>query len=399
MIVAAFIPDFVIGLERSALPKSQPSPLLVYEVKGRRQTVLAACPVARQGGVMTGMTRTRARALCPEALEVEARPRYYQRRADDLCANLLPFSDRIEHEVTAGLTIWLDLGKQPPADYSRVAQTLLTHCHQLTPGPVQIGLAVGRLTARIAAMTTASNTVRTVAPGHETALLATMPVQQFQTGKRFQEQCGQLGIRTLADLGGLPYNAVKTRLGDEGAQLHRLYQGVDRHTLQRFAIPLREEITHQFDIPIEEKTIIHNVLGRLAQRLHTRLIRSGLACSDISLTMTTDNEVVHTESRTLRTPIQGGKALREELERLVSLIEVDNGIGSVSVLLDQLTPPVPQQLDFFDQLFGDSRTFVDAAAQRLCARHQHTQLLRVTVLPEHSLVIERNSILTPVIAA
>lgn len=399
MIVAVVIPDFVIALERKATPPEKQSPMVVYETKGNKRLVAAMCPTAKRQGVVLGMSKSRAHALCPEALEIDAHPKQYQHKASDLCTSLLVFSDRIEYEVSACLTIWLDLGNRSNTESLTVAQNILTYCRNNFPSLPHIGLAAGRLVSRIAAVTTQKSSVQVVAIGQEKTLLSPLTIQQFQTIKRFQQQCEQLGIRTLSDLGKLPYNAVKTRLGDVGGQLHRLYHGYDRKTIERFTVPLREEATHYFDVPIEDKTIIHNTLAHLSDQLRTQLIKGGVACSEITLTIICDNRLVHTSSRTLRSSIQQTKALCEELIRLLSLLQCDSGIVSLTVHLDQLAPPVPEQLNFFDTLFGRSEPFIDTAVQILAPRHQQTPLFRISVLPENSLVVERNSILIPVSAA
>lgn len=392
MIVAVFVPDFVVALERN----EQPCPLVVFETKGGKRVVTACCPAAKRQGVTVGMALTRAHALCPDVREVEAHPRSYQRSAHDLCVALLPFSDRIEWEISASLTVWLDLGKRGLPDCIEAANHVLAHCLAIAPAYLHVGLAEGRLTSRIAAVTAQKNTLRAVSPGQEKALLARLTISQFQTGERFRERCERLGIKTLADLGGLPYNAVKTRLGEAGAQLHRLYHGVDRKTLAKFSLPLREEVTCHFDDAVENTTTLQQVMAQLAEQLASRLLKAGLACGEVGLTLVCDNHAVHRPSRTLRLPVQHGKALCEELLRLLSLVAFDSGVISLTVHLERLTPPVPEQLDFFDALFGSNAPFVDTAVKRLSPRHEDTPLLRVAASPERSLVVERNSVLTPV---
>ena len=149
MIIAVFVPDFVLALERANNPTQQHVPLLVYQPQGNGRRVVAMCSVAKQQGILYSMSRTRAHGLCPEAMEVDAHPSLYRSVADELCNGLLAFSDRLEREISSGLIIWLDLGKQGHSESVQHARAILAYMRETSPSSPRVGGARGRSTARI----------------------------------------------------------------------------------------------------------------------------------------------------------------------------------------------------------------------------------------------------------
>src|SRR4051812_43805982 len=112
MIAAIVVPDFIIALERQQHGIEAIVPLIIYTFKGNGRQVMACCPTAKRLGVTVGMSRTGAHGRCPEAREENAHPALYQRAADSLCAAFLQWSDRIEYEIAANLSLWLDFGQR-----------------------------------------------------------------------------------------------------------------------------------------------------------------------------------------------------------------------------------------------------------------------------------------------
>jgi nucleotidyltransferase/DNA polymerase involved in DNA repair len=395
MIIAVSLPDFLISLEEGNHPETKDRPMVIYELKGTRRTVIALSLEAKQRGISVGMSKTRAYGLCPEVVEVENHSAYYRHLADALCTELLVYSDRIEREIISGLTIWLDLGKRTHTDSLKLASSILEFCCHHAPTVCSVGGATGRSTARITALMTRTGHHQILSPDCEQRFLSRVAIAQFQATKRFHEQCERFGLTYLSDLGALPYSAVKTRLGDEGAHLHRLYHGFDRTTIEQFSVPLCESVSRVFDLPIEDKTILLRLLFVLAEELSARLKTKSLVTNEVTLRLACDDKSSVLATRTLRTPLQQTKALAEELERLLSQLIVTSGIVSLSVLLDRLTPPTPHQLDFFDNLFGASQPFIETAVEHLAVRHEATPLVRIGVPTERSLLPERNCIFTP----
>lgn len=85
MIICCLLPTFAIHLECSATPIPDNSPLVIYSCKGTRRTVLTHNEEAGRVGVRLDMSRSRVRALCPQVIEIDARPQHYEHAVDALC--------------------------------------------------------------------------------------------------------------------------------------------------------------------------------------------------------------------------------------------------------------------------------------------------------------------------
>jgi DNA polymerase IV len=396
VLLCVVIPYFVVALERERDPELATAPLVVYEVKGNKRAVYAFCPEAKRAGMVIGMSRSRVRALCPGAQERDVELNRYARAAHDQTTALLDLTDRLEWEQKASLTLWLDMGKASPSEMKTAVEALNSRIKQ----PFQVGIAKGLILSRIAALTTPPNKARTITPGQEQRLLASMRLDQFAIAERFREQCRQFGLHTLTDLGRLPESAVAKRFGEDGWQLYRLYHGHDpRQTLNRCVVPLREELAHPFDTPISDHGIAERVLQHMAGQLSARLRERGLACEELSLTVHCENHTLLEASRLLAKGIQGQKAIASELIRLLDRVEVASGMDSFIVQCDRLAPSVSEQLDFFGTLFGSPKPAIEQVVRYLAPRHPETPLYKVTVEPLSAYLPERNIILQSVTAA
>src|SRR5690242_5878067 len=173
MIFCVVIPEFVISLEQKTISGST-TPVIVF-TQEEEATVYALCQQARQAGVMLGMSQSKAVSACQDAIELIARPKYYQQEAKIFAERLLLYTDRIEIEQTANLIIWLDCGKLPPAEVAPFAQSISQTVQEYTPTSSYIGVADGRWTARIAALTGKPKFPHIIPIGEEQAFLGKMP--------------------------------------------------------------------------------------------------------------------------------------------------------------------------------------------------------------------------------
>lgn len=140
-----------------------------------------------------------------------------------------------------------------------------------------------------------------VPPGGSAAFLAPYPVAVLEWGREPDSEpdrdrtgrdglaaaLDRLGVRSLGAFADLPADAVAGRFGTAGTTAHRLARGLDPRppAARRPA----EELTavHAFDPPAEHDEQAVFAAKTLAEELHERLARSGLACLRLGVELTT----------------------------------------------------------------------------------------------------------------
>jgi nucleotidyltransferase/DNA polymerase involved in DNA repair len=399
MIACLWIADFVIELERQKQSELASVPMIVVTTKGKRQVVFAMSSEARRAGVMLGMAISRAIALCPDAVIQQGTPKRYQATAELVCDALLSITDRIEYEQSAGLTVWLDIGK---LNFTAV-NTLIECAKDIVAKELGMGLAIGiapgRSIARIAAVITQPGHQRSIEVGEEAKFLGPLTLRSFTLPQKLLEQFEALGLEHIADLARLPYNSVRTRFGEVGSQLHRLANGHDLLRINPYQQRQRIRYAYFFDTPVNEWNMVEGVLNTFAEKGAKHLHEQTLTCSEVVLTATCDNKKRIETAHVLREPITNGKLLREEFERLFHQLNLDSGIIELSVALDSLAAPKPVQMDFFGQLFNQQEHAVAELVEHLIPRHDEAVFSRIVIAAEASYILERNVIFEPMVAA
>src|SRR3954451_15304364 len=96
MIACIRIPHFATTITWMGQPEMAQKTLILAQYKGRNGTVYAASEEAVQAGVVAGMSLSRARAICPEAVVEMASLGQMRRALDKLLVLLSAFSQWIE---------------------------------------------------------------------------------------------------------------------------------------------------------------------------------------------------------------------------------------------------------------------------------------------------------------
>ena len=368
MIACVIVADFAVAVERQRNSAFADVPLVLIHYKRQKPKVYAACHEARQMGVKVDMALSRASSLCPYAHVVSASPSLYRREAQKFLDKLLTFTDQIEIEQTNALALFLDFGKRPPDEASQMAEKIMQTVSDTTPFFSSIGLADGKFTARIASIKARHGKVLAVTSGKEASFLASFPIRQLALSKEMARQLELLGIDTLGRFAMLPHGAVLHRFGKVGSHLHHLANGYDTRTIPRYILPLSEQSKHYFDDPVDNRTIIRNVIAKITGDLAARLQEQGLAATSVTLAISCEKARLIEASEQLREPISDPLPLLRTLDRLFGKIVLCTDVIGVEIHLDHLKPPAPKQLDFFDMLIGETFS-VEEVVKHLSGKH------------------------------
>jgi DNA polymerase IV len=134
------------------------------------------------------------------------------------------------------------------------------------------------------------------------------------TGRRMEEA----GLKTIADLQGVPERELVARFGKFGQRLAQFAHGQDdrRVTPSRPTKSISAETTFRQDTGSADE--LRELAHSLSQRVADQLARKGLAGSSVVLKLKTSDFRLLTRSRSLAHPTQRGDVIFESIAGLIN---------------------------------------------------------------------------------
>ncbi|GAA3296205.1 DNA polymerase Y family protein [Dactylosporangium vinaceum] len=252
--------------------------------------VLVASPAAREEGVRRGLRKREAQGRCPHLIVLEHDP------GRDMLAfePVLAAVEAIAAGVEALRPGACALAARGPARYygseAAAAERIVEQIAQQCAVEAQIGVAEGTFAAGLAAR------AGVLVPDGQTGEF----LQHLSIGAigrpNLVDLLRRLGIHTLGEFAALPAAGVLDRFGFDAALAHRLAGGRDERPLAPRQLPPELAVEEAFDEPIERVDAAAFAARALAERLHERLGRHGLACTRLAIEAVTDRgeELVRT---------------------------------------------------------------------------------------------------------
>jgi protein ImuB len=252
--------------------------------------VVACTPAARQEGVRPGQRRREAQARSPALQVIERDESRDARRFEPVVQALERFTPRLE-VCRPGVCAFATRGPSRyfGGDEALAHRVLTTVQQQLAPGwaaHVRVGVADGPFAARWAAHT--AEPTRVVPPGESATFLASLPVAALERSE-LVDVLERLGLRTLGQFAALSPADVVARFGAEGLAAHRLARGLDERPPALRSPPPDLLVAAELDPPAERVDTAAFVAKTLADELHERLERLGLACTRVLIAAETDH--------------------------------------------------------------------------------------------------------------
>lgn len=344
--------------------------------------VVAASPTAREQGVARGLRRRVAQARCAELDVVERDEAREARTFEPVIATLDDVTPRIE-VVRPGTCAIVARG---PARYfggdGAVADLVRARMGGVLDGrtEVRVGVADGPFAAGMAARAAAP--VRLVEAGTTAAFLAPMSVTALDR----PELCDvlqRLGIRTLGSFAALPAADVLARFGEEGRGAHRLAAGLDERPPDARLPPPDWSVAAEIDPPADRIDRVAFCARALAEELHGRLDREGIACVRVAI----EAETEHGESLVRLWRHEGtlgagaiADRVRWQLDGWLNgsvASRPTGGISRVALVPDEVIAARGRQLGFWG-----GETEVDERASRVAARLEGQLGAEAVLVPE-----------------
>lgn len=238
---------------------------------------VACSPAARAEGVARGVRRREAQARCPHLVVLEHDPARDARVFEPIAAAVEAFAPRVE-VVRPGLCAVPTRG---PSRYfggdEALAEEVGKAVFARSGHPCRVGVADGLFAATLAA-----RQGRIVPAGDVAEFLAPFPVRTLDRPD-LADLLARLGIRTLGQFAAVPPKNVLARFGTDGALAHRLARGLDERPPATRTPPPNLIVERELDPPAHRVDTAAFVGKALADELHERLARLGLACTRVAV--------------------------------------------------------------------------------------------------------------------
>ena len=322
--------------------------------RSRRAVVMGASYEARTHGVHSAMPLHEALALCPNLVVVPPDHPRYRDSSRQVHAIFRRYTSPERIEAIALDEAYLDVtartrhGTSAPEE---VARRIKYAIHTEVGLTASVGVATGKLVAKIAGARRKPDGLVLVQPGTEADFLAPLPIGVLPgLGPKSEERLRLMGVRTVGDLANHETQRLIQALGPGGAMLQRLADGRDRSPVDgsRPAKTLSAETTFEHDVSDVDQ--LEEALRELVDRVADRLRADGVRARTVyvKLKLPDFRQVSRQVSRTSPTddPDAIFRAARTALQK--SHVE-SRPVRLIGVGLSGLVHPQPDlQLNLFD---------------------------------------------------
>ena len=358
MIALVDMNAFFASIEQADRPEWQGLPVGI--TNGRTGTCIITCSYeARAYGIRTGMRLKEARKLCPDFIQVPARPDRYAAVSTRIMAaleNITPlvevFSvDEAFLELTACQSLW--------GNAWRMGRLIKQTVHRVSGLSCSVGVSGDKTTAKYAAKLDKPDGLCIIPPWEAQQRLAPVPVTELcGISRGIGGFLAERGVHTCGDMKHLPIGELARRFGNPGRRIWYMCQGQDPEELITH-VPPPKSIGHGKVVPPDtrDRAMIHTWLLHMSEKVATRLRRHSMEACEFSIGLRTSQGWT---GDTLKTPFptQSGHSIMKLCD--IVLDDYWRGEGVFQVQVTALRPqPKGQQLS----LFGNDTRKVDACNQ------------------------------------
>jgi len=282
---------------------------------GYRGVVLAANYVAREYGVRSAMTGTRARRLCPQAVVLE--PDYdvfttVSTAVMEIFRGVTPLVEAISLDEA-----FLDVrgALRRLGSPLRIAEQIRARIHDEQRITCSVGVAASVSVAKLASRRAKPDGVVVVPPQEITSFLHPLDVGElYGVGEKTQAMLHRLGLVTVGDIAHTPLRTLQRAVGHHlGAHLHELSWGTDRRAIEPrstgvFGYGQRSGAgdpdksmgaQETFGRDTDDREVILREVLKLTAKVASRMRTAGVAGRTVSITVRFADFTTITRARTL----------------------------------------------------------------------------------------------------
>ncbi|MDQ4054121.1 MAG: DNA polymerase IV [Actinomycetota bacterium] len=348
---------------------------------GHRGVVLAANYPARQYGVHSAMTGTRARRLCPHAVVLQPDYDTFTTVSTAVMENFRRVTPLVEAISLDEAFLDVRGATRRLGSPLRIAEQLRAVIHDEQRITCSVGIASSVSVAKLASRRAKPDGLVVVPPEEITSFLHPLDVGElYGVGEKTQAMLHRLGLITVGDVAHTPLRTLKRAVGDYlGGHLHELAWGADRREITPSSAgvfghgegdPDRSMGAQEtFGRDTDDRQVIARELLKLTAKVTRRMRTAGVAGRTVSITVRFADFTTITRARTLPEATDVTQEVYQAALRLYDVLGLQRArIRLVGVRVEGLLPRerVHRQLVLGEREHGwsDADRAVDRAALR-----------------------------------
>ena len=358
---------FFASIEQLDRPELRGRPIGI--TNGRVGTcIITSSYEARAHGIKTGMRVKEALRLCPDFIQVPARPERYVVVSTAIMDALNAVTPDVEVfsvdeaflDVTHCQSLW-----GPPEG---IAERAMRVVRQATGLPCSVGLSGDKSTAKYASDLRKPNGITIIPPWETAQRLSDVPVTELcGVGAGVGAYLAARGVRTCGDMARIPVSELGRRFGDIGRRIWLMAQGLDPLPVYTSVAPPKS-VGHGKVMPpaTRDREVILMYLEHMSFKVAVRLRRYNLAAQVFSIGLNSEYGWIGDHYRT-EIPTNDSRPLVLLCHRMLAEHWRGQGIHQV-----QVTATDPRELRAQADMFspGDPRRdSLNKAMDRINAKY------------------------------
>ncbi len=309
---------FFVAVEQVLDPELRGKPVVVGGRPERRGVVAAASYEARAFGVHSAMPLITAFRLCPQAIFIQGDFARYREASQKFMAILADFSPYLEplgiDEAYLDVTGFESLH----GSIRRMAEKIKSRVTAELGLCASIGIAGGKVVAKIASELSKPNGLLEVPPGEERSFLAPLPVGRLPgVGKKTGRILNGLGIRTIGQLAAMPASTLRSRFGVWGETVGARARGIDDRPVEPPAAARSVSRETTFAADSVDAAFLSATLHYLSERVGAEIREKGKLARCVTLKLRYADFTTITRQQTLSPPTDAHQALFDAGQKMM----------------------------------------------------------------------------------
>lgn len=314
---------FFASVEQRDFPEYRGQPLIVGGQPDKRGVVATCSYEAREFGIRSAMSSSKAYRLCPQAIIVRPRFEAYKEASDIIRSVFFEYTDLVEPLSLDEAFLDVSQNKSFDGSATLIAKDIKKSIFQKTQLTASAGVSYNKFLAKIASDMNKPDGVTVIRPQQGAIFVETLPVGKFfGVGKATEAKMKALGLHTGADLKALSLPELQQHFGKAGSYYFDICRGVDEREVvtERERKSLGSETTFETDLDSIDE--MRKVLEALALEVSDSLQSKELTGQTLTLKVKYDNFEQITRSKTLSEAFVGVSDMLPVLDELLLKTEV-----------------------------------------------------------------------------
>lgn len=276
---------FYASVEMARRPELRGRPM--YVGGAHRGVVLSANYEARRYGIEGGMSSTRARRLCPQAVAVPPDFDAYQVVSHGVFAIFETVTAQVEAASIDEVFLDITGALRRLGDPVMIGERLRAQVADEQQVPCSVGIGPSKFVAKLASKQAKPDGLVLVRPQEVLDFLHPLPVEaMWGVGPSTAGRLHKLGLLTVADLAHTPRATLQRAFGaNQGGQLHDLAWGRDARRVvpeqTERSIGAQETFARDTDDAAMVRTEILRLSGRVASRMRRARMLGRVVCVEV----------------------------------------------------------------------------------------------------------------------